>query len=80
MKIRRIALMLLVASLAAAAPTAGQWLPDHGPDDSETWLADRTRDRMVERYRGVLGRFFTDGSMAMAPARGRRPGKLHVRT
>lgn len=67
MTMRRIAPILLVASLAAAAPAAGQWLPDHIPDDSEEWLADRTRERMIERYRGVLGRFFTEGTFAMAP-------------
>lgn len=70
MPIRPIAPILLIASLAAAAPAAGQWLPDHIPDDSEEWLADRTRERMIERYRGVLGRFFTDGSFAMAPFAG----------
>jgi hypothetical protein len=64
MPTRRIAPILLVASLAAAAPAAGQWIPDNIPEES---LADWTQDRMIERYRGVLGRFFANGSFAMAP-------------
>jgi hypothetical protein len=67
MMMRRIAPILLVASLAVVPPAEGQWLPDDIPGDSEEWLPDRTRERMIERYRGVLGRLFTEGSAGLSP-------------
>lgn len=69
MRTLRIASLLLLGSLAAA-PIAAQGIPDNIPDRPGESLADRNRERMVERYRGLLGRFFTDGSVAMAPLGG----------
>jgi hypothetical protein len=66
MRSHRIPPLVLLA-LLAAAPVAGQGIPDNIPDDPEESLADREQKRMIERYRSFLGRFFTGGTMAVAP-------------
>ncbi|MFO7892573.1 MAG: hypothetical protein R6U63_02465 [Longimicrobiales bacterium] len=70
MIMHRLAPILLMASVAAADPAVGQGIPENIPDKPGESLADRHRERMVERYRGLLGRFFTGGSFAVAPVSG----------
>ena len=69
MKTLRIAPFLLLATLVAA-PATGQGIPDNIPDKPGESLADRLREQMEERYRGVLGRFFSGGSFDLAPIGG----------
>jgi hypothetical protein len=64
MTIRRVVQFLLIASLVPAAPAAGQWIPDYSPEEP---LADWHKERMIERYRSVLGRMFADGGFAFGP-------------
>lgn len=71
MHTRRLApLLLLLAVAVPAIPVMAQGIPDNIPDEPGESLADREKDRMIERYRGLLGRFFADGGFAVAPATG----------
>lgn len=56
-----------LAVLALSSPVAAQEIPDYIPDDAEESLADREQKRMTERYRHILSRFFSTGSVDMAP-------------
>ena len=69
MRMLRIAPFFLLGALAAAPATA-QGIPDNIPDKPGESLADRHWDRMEERYRGLLSRFFSGGSFDVAPIAG----------
>lgn len=53
-----------------AAPGTGQAVPDAIPDLPGESPADRARDRMLERHRGTLARFFATGGFDFAPVSG----------
>lgn len=57
-------LLLIVLS---AAPIAAQAVPDNIPDVPGESPADRAQERMKERYRGILSRFYATGYMDLAP-------------
>jgi hypothetical protein len=60
-----IALALLLA--LSAAPIAAQAIPAEIPDLPGESPADRARDRLEERYRGTISRFFAAGGLDVAP-------------
>lgn len=58
---------LLLLACLGASPAAAQAIPDNIPDVPGESPADRAKERLEERYRGTLSRFFTGGSMDVAP-------------
>jgi hypothetical protein len=66
---RNIKLLLIpfLLVLAGAVPAVAQGIPDNIPDEPGQSLVDRERERMEERYRGFLSRFYTMGSLDLDP-------------
>jgi hypothetical protein len=67
-KIQFAPVLLAFAVLTVgAASVAAQAVPDNIPDLPGESPADRAQERMKERYRGVLSRFYTIGYADLAP-------------
>lgn len=60
-------ILVLIAFGAGPAPTLAQQIPDYIPDEPGQSLADREKERMEERFRGTLSRFFSTSSVQLAP-------------
>lgn len=65
-----VPILLILAFGAASTPAVAQGIPDNIPDLPGESLVDREKERMEERYRGTLSRFFTAGSFDVAPITG----------
>lgn len=63
----QLAPLLSLALSAGAVPALAQGIPDNIPDEPGESLVDRERERMEERYRGFLSRFFTMGTLELDP-------------
>lgn len=63
-------MLLLLPLLLCPTAAAAQAVPDEIPDVPGEGPADRWQERLEERYRGTLSRFFTSGSFDMAPVTG----------
>ena len=68
---RTLCLGALVLLVAAGATTASaQQIPDNIPDKPGESPADRVKDRLIERHRGLLSRLFTDAMVDVSPLSG----------
>lgn len=74
MKKLPLATLLMPVALAGAVPALAQGIPDNIPDEPGESLVDRERERMEERYRGFLSRFFTMGTLELDPVTQSRLG------
>lgn len=66
-RLEPVPILLLLALGAASTPAVAQGIPDNIPDLPGESLVDREKERMEERYRGTLSRFFTAGTFDVAP-------------
>lgn len=61
-----VPILLILGFGAVSTPAIAQGIPDNIPDKPGESLVDRERERMEERYRSTLSRFFTTFSFDMA--------------
>ena len=65
---QRLALLVVLSLISlTGSPLAGQAIPEWIPDEPGESPADRAQERLKERFRGTISRFFTTGGFDLSP-------------